>query len=189
MRGRKRVGPRASAQAAALGQHQTDRTGPPKEPCAKRQPGSSLHTIQRAGLPSAPPSITHKARSPKLRAHRGWLFDNHLPRQALSHSLILRSRRSLRLEGGSRALWILLRDGLLARPPQDEGWSGQETKRARRSADPGSGTPALSSRGCAAEPGIHNHRFCGAWHRQRLWIPACAGMTTERLTPASPPCR
>src|SRR5687767_9033989 len=36
---------------------------------------------------------------------------------------------------------------------------------------------ALSFRGRAAEPGIHNHDFRPVRHRQRLWIPAFAGMT------------
>ena len=114
MRGRKRVGPRASAQAAALGQRQTDRTGPPKR--TVREEASWLFLTHHTASRAAPRATLDDPQGSqrKLRAHRGWLFDNHLPRQALSHSLILRSRRSLRLEGGSSALWKLLRDGLLA---------------------------------------------------------------------------
>jgi hypothetical protein len=39
---------------------------------------------------------------------------------------ILRSRLSLRLEGGSSTLWILLRDGLLAQSSSDEAGEGLE---------------------------------------------------------------
>ena len=82
------------------------------------------HTASRAAQRATLDHLQLRAFQPW--ATRCWLFDNHLPRQALSHSLILRSRRSLRLEGGSSALWKLLRDGLLARPPQDEGGGARD---------------------------------------------------------------
>jgi hypothetical protein len=45
-----------------------------KKPCAKRPPGSSITRMhQRAGLPSAPPSIPERLGAQRLRAHRGWL--------------------------------------------------------------------------------------------------------------------
>jgi riboflavin biosynthesis pyrimidine reductase len=99
---------------AALGQRQTGRASLPKRTVREETvwlfltPTTASRAAQRATL-----DLTTGSQR-KLRAHRCWLFDNHLLRQALSHALILRSRRSLRLEGGSSALWKLLRDGRCA---------------------------------------------------------------------------
>ncbi len=73
---------------AALGHRQTGRASPPKR--TVREEASwlflDLHTASRAAQRATldPPSGSQR----KLRAHRGWLFDTHLPRQALSHALL-----------------------------------------------------------------------------------------------------
>ena len=41
-------------------------------------------------------------------------------------------------------------------------------------------SPALSSRGRAAGPGMHNRDLGPVRHRRRFWIPACAGTTAAR---------
>ena len=66
----------ADIAVTASGGHRTGAACPPKQTGREETVRLiALHNRHRAGLPVAPPSITHQARSATLRAPRCWIFD------------------------------------------------------------------------------------------------------------------